>query len=114
MWLPLERPANMPSFPQMIGVGVNQIQATLLKQRNEPGQMLRQIDVVAIEAGNVLASRRADRRVARAGWASIFLPDVDQPLAVAPDRRFQRLLIRQPIIAHPDLKVWLGLGEHGT
>ena len=75
--------------------------------------MLRQIDVVAVEAGNVLASRRADRRVARAGWASIFLPDVDQPLAVAPDRLFQRLRIRRAIIYQHDLKVWIRLREHG-
>src|SRR4029077_3156563 len=103
----------MHSVPQMIGVGVNQIQATLLKQRDETGQMLGQIDVVAVEAGNVLASRRADRRVARAGWASIFLPDVDQPLAVAPDRLFERLGIRRAIIYQHYFKVWIRLCEHG-
>ena len=67
----------MHSVPQMVGVGVNQIQAMLLKQRNQIGEMLRQIDVVAIETRNVLASRRADRRVARPRWATVFLPDVD-------------------------------------
>src|SRR5882762_3969252 len=40
------------------------------------------------------------------------LPDVDQPLAVAPDGLFQRLRIRRPVIYQHDLKVWIRLREH--
>src|ERR1700694_896764 len=46
-------------------------------------------------------------------WPPVFLPDVDQPLAVAPDRLFQRLRIRRAVVDQHDFEVRMALRENG-
>ena len=53
--------------------------------------MLGQIKVVAIEAGDVFSARGSNCGIASARRTAVFLPDVDEFVAVAANRRFQRL-----------------------